>query len=186
MGLNEQWKPIPGYESYSASSNGRIRRNRGPDSKGYIWKEHYLSQQMNRFGYMSVALCKNGKVHRMFVHRAVMLAFVGECPNGYQVNHIDENKINNRIENLEYVTPKENANHGTHIERIAAKLRKGGVYQYTKDGELVNVFKSIRDVNESTGYDASNVAKVCRGKMKSAYGFIWKYGNDVQGDADGE
>lgn len=175
----EIWKDVPGYENYSVSNFGRVKRKRCANQRGFMMDERMVTLQTNKWGYIKAALIKDKKVKLMSVHRLVMAAFVGECPEGLQVNHIDEDKTNNHLDNLEYVTPYQNLHHGTCLARGALKRRKGGVYQYTLDGELVNVYETLPDMKRRTGYDSSNVASVCRGKWKSAYGYTWKYGKDV-------
>jgi hypothetical protein len=112
----EIWKPIPGYEGiYEASSLGRIRSlNRKEKVKGgcvRFRESKILTPRRNnlRGGYLELQLCKEGKSRTFKVHRLVMLAFAGEPPEGKtEVDHIDGDRENNRIENLEYVSKKEN------------------------------------------------------------------------------
>lgn len=105
--MDEKWIPIlDGL--YEASDLGRIRRAR-PGRKTWIGKE--LKAHMLPKGYMQVLPTVNGKNRNMYVHRLVANAFIGPCPEGYEVNHIDGNKANNRADNLEYVTRKGNVQH---------------------------------------------------------------------------
>ncbi len=104
----ERWLPVPGHESrYEISDKGRVRgileKNR---CKGGI-----LKPQKSRGGYRQVGLHahKFAPVHSYAIHRLVMLAFVGPCPKGHQVNHIDYDRTNNALENLEYLTPQQNS-----------------------------------------------------------------------------
>ena len=105
----ENWRQIPNYEGwYDISDLGNVRRMKGFGKITFVGR---LLKPQVRFGYHIVSLYKNGVQQNNRVHRLVMAAFVGPCPNGMQVNHIDGNKSNNRLENLEYVTQSENAIH---------------------------------------------------------------------------
>lgn len=104
----EEWRPVVGYEAlYSVSSYGRIRRD-APGPRTYPGK--ILKVQHNGRGYLHVQLSKNNRQRHIPVHRLVAAAFLGPA-NGLQVNHMDLNKSNNRLDNLEYVTHSENMQH---------------------------------------------------------------------------
>jgi len=115
-----------------------------------------------------------GKQKNHYVHRLVMETFIGECPDGCEVNHIDENKANNNISNLEYVTHKTNINYGSNIQRRTSKQSKP-VAQYSCEGELIAEFSSTVDAEKETGIWHNNISKVCKGKAKTAGGFVWRY-----------
>jgi hypothetical protein len=90
----EEWRE---YKGYQVSNHGNVKNKNGSLKK----------LQTDRIGYKRVAICDNG-VKLMKVHRLVLLVFIGECPEGYECDHIDRNKENNRLENLRWVTPHEN------------------------------------------------------------------------------
>lgn len=115
----EIWKAIPGYESYEISNMGNVKSIDRVSSNGRKLKGKMRAQAKGTDGYLLVALCKDGKTKSFSVHKLVMLAFIGKPPQGYEVNHIDENKLNNQLSNLEYVTRLENCNHGTRNKRIS-------------------------------------------------------------------
>lgn len=127
--------------------------------------------QDKKTNYCRVRLSKNGKVKTYYVHRIVWESVNGKIPKQYQINHIDENKSNNSIDNLELLTPIENINYGTHTKRSALKRSKT-VYQYTLDGILINVWTSIAECRRN-GYN--NVCNCCNGKSKTASGYKWSY-----------
>lgn len=105
----EVWKPVNGFEGYyEVSNHGRIRRIAGYQS---TYKGRLLSLSPNSTGYPQITLSRPGKRKKMFVHRVVARAFLGPCPEGCEVNHIDGDKANNFASNLEYVTPSENRQH---------------------------------------------------------------------------
>ena len=163
----EWWKDIPGYEGkYQASTKGRIRNSR----TGRI-----LALHPNR-GYLKIGIMKDGKRRYYRVHRLVWEAFNGQIPDGYEINHINENKLDNRLENLSLLTRKENINWGTHTERAAIGHYKM-VMQYDKEGNLVREWESVKSIEEETGWKKGFIANCCRElpHHKTAYGFIWRY-----------
>lgn len=125
----EVWKQIDGFEDYyQVSSEGKVRsldrlvRNGTGSVK--LMKSKVLKPQMNKNGYLLVNLWKDSKQIHYLVHRLVYEAFHGKRPEGMEINHIDEDKSNNSIKNLNLMTHKENANWGTCIERRAKKTLK--------------------------------------------------------------
>lgn len=169
--MKEIWKPIPNYENiYEASNFGRIRSVNRIDTNGRKRIGKILKPKIERTGYLRVALFNGGKRKEYKVHRLVMLAFVGECPYGLQVNHKDENKRNNMLANLEYVTPKENTNYGTAQERCHASTKKPVLCVNT--GTFYN---SIREASRNTCVDNGDISRVCRGIQKTAGGYKWEF-----------
>lgn len=180
----EEWKDIPGFEGlYQASNLGRVkslkRFRKGENDCLVSVKERILKPQLNHRGYYRVALCKNSKLKAYRVNRLVYEAFNGSIPEGLQVNHINEIKTDNRLENLNLMTHKENCNWGTGIERRAKKQINGKcskpVLQYDLNDNLVKEYPSIRQVERETGFANQNIINCCKGKLKQAYGYIWKY-----------
>jgi hypothetical protein len=111
--MNETWLPVIGYEGlYEVSDLGRVRRAINAPESPYTKRGYVLKPILAAYGYYNVSLCDaTGKRKAFRVHRLVMITFVGPRPNGYEVNHIDANKSNNALSNLEYVTPAENLKH---------------------------------------------------------------------------
>lgn len=114
----EEWKDIKGYEGlYQASKHGRVKSLDRVDSRGHKRKEKIITLCVDKDGYMNVNLSKNGKMKSFRVHRLVLSAFVGVCPERMQGCHNDGNPANNRLENLRWGTHKENISdkklHGT-------------------------------------------------------------------------
>ena len=166
----EKWKPIKGYEGlYEVSDFGRIKSTRRQGAPG---GEKKLTE--NQDGYLRVKLCKDGIDRRFMVHRVVYEAFVGGIPDGREINHIDENKKNNRLCNLEVVTHVENVRHGTGIERMKNGHKKP-VNQYTLDGEFVARYPSIKEAGENTTANRCNICWCCQGNISSAGGYLWEY-----------
>lgn len=122
--LPEQWVQVPGYENtYSVSNLGRVHS---------IRQRICLKPGINSEGYMNVVFCVGGKPKTFRLHRIVAEAFFGRCPLGMEINHKDGDKLNNRLSNLEFVTPKENTAHSFRLGK-----RRGLI-----DRESVNELKS--------------------------------------------
>lgn len=180
MDKKEIWLPVKGYEGlYEVSSLGRVRSIVNDKSR----KTKVLSPGDNGIGYLQVGLFKNGKRKHFKVHRLVAQAFLPNWFEEPEVNHRDENKHNNHIDNLEWCEHKYNCNHGTRNERIITngKLSKP-VLQYTKSGEFVKEWNSTNETIRS-GYKQANVCACCNGKLKSYKGYIWKYKNSEKQSA---
>ena len=107
-------------------------------------------------------------------HRFVAELFIPNPNNLPQINHKNEIKTDNRVENLEWCDNKYNINYGSGIIRRAQSLSKT-VYQYTKDGQFVAKYPSLSEVERQLGYKKQSISNCCKGKIKTAYGFIWSY-----------
>lgn len=121
MMQKEIWRPIEGYEGlYEISNLGKIKSNFRQGST-----TDFLKISNNGNGYMMVRLCKNGKAKKYYLHRLLAQTFIDNPEDKPQVNHINENRSDNRLENLEWVTQKENNNHGNHNLNSAISKRSG-------------------------------------------------------------
>ena len=166
--IEEIWRDIKGFEGiYQVSNLGRVK-------SFYRLKEKILKPKLAHNGYCRVGLCKNSIGKFYMIHRLVWEAFNGQIPEGLQVNHINEIKSDNRLSNLNLMTPKENMNWGTGIER-RAKKRSKVVLQFDLNDNLVKEYPSINQVERETGFAFQNIYACCKGKRKTAYGYIWKY-----------
>lgn len=163
--MSEAWKDIPGYENlYRVSSDGQVWSCRS---------SKVLKLRETKAGYFRAHLSKGGCAKDLAIHRLVATAFLPNPHNLPQVNHKDENKANNRAENLEWCTLRDNINHGTCIERTHQKQRKK--VECVETGEI---YDSVTDVHKKHGHSLSFIAAACRGEKKTAYGLHWKYLED--------
>lgn len=174
--MEEIWKDIEGYEGlYQVSNMGRVRSLR---------KNIILRQSITN-GYEKAALYKNKKGYKYFlIHRLVANAFIPNPDNLPQVNHKDENKLNNCVDNLEWCTQEYNINYGTGIARRTQLFNTNGklskpVLQYTLEGIFIKEWKSTMDVQRNLGFEHANISRCCRGKQSYAYGYIWKYKKEM-------
>ena len=158
------------YEGlYKVSNLGRILSLNYKRTGRVELMEHSYDGQ----GYLQVTLCKNKETKKCYVHRLVAETFITNPENLPEVNHIDENKENNRVDNLEWKSPKDNCNHGTRNERIAKTLSKK-VLQLSLTGELIREWESTRECGRN-GFAQSHVAECCNGKLPHYKGFRWEY-----------
>lgn len=144
---------------------------------GRIWsykRNKFLKPKSNGKGYQQVKLSDNeGKVKNYQVHRVVYEAVTGEpIPEGMQINHRSEVKTENMISNLELVSPKQNINYGSGIERRAkAQSKQVGAF---KKGELAMTFQSLAEAQRN-GFSQSGISECCNGKRKTHKGYEWRY-----------
>ena len=160
----EEWRDIIGYEGlYEVSNTGKVRST----TTGKIKK---LST--NKGGSLYTTLWKNGDQKIKLVHRLVVEAFIKNSNNLLEINHKDENKLNNNVDNLELCTHKYNCNYGNRNKKVADKLSipvlacKNNSYMY---------FNSIREASRILKIDASHIVKCCKSLRKTAGGCTWKY-----------
>lgn len=123
---NEIWKDIYGYENlYQISNLGRVKSLFGWNGHKYVKREKILKLNKTADGYSKVSLFDNTKRKQLYIHRLILSVFYPVINmNELQVNHIDENKNNNNIENLEWVTSEQNVNHGTRNQRASLSMSK--------------------------------------------------------------
>lgn len=164
----EEWTHINGFDDlYIISNLGRVKSFHN----GY-WKS--LKPGKTKKGYLNVILCKNGKETSYQVHRLVALHFITNPENKPEVNHIDENKQNNTVWNLEWMTSKENNNHGTRNERLSKKVSCYDIIS----GVFIQEFGSIRhacyELKKPTSH-GSAIVRCCKGNQNTSCGYRWSY-----------
>jgi len=144
--MEEVWRPVDGYEGlYEVSNLGRVR------TLPKIWyngKNHATKQSkpsvllkgsVTIYGYACVQLSKNGRVHGKMVHRLVADAFLPKTKDKNQVNHIDGNKINNKLQNLEWCTAKENTDHAIKIGLKVSKKGEGSTCCKLSEADVIRI-----------------------------------------------
>lgn len=176
--INEIWKDIKGYEGlYQVSNFGRIKSlERFTDHKStgiVLQKEKIIKQRIN-YGYCYVNLCKESKIKGFRVHRLVAEAFIPNPNSLKQVNHKNEIKTDNRVENLEWCTCKYNINYGTGIKRRKNKLSKP-ILQFDMGNNFIKKWASISEIERVLKIPNPNIIKCCKGLRNKAGGYIWKY-----------
>lgn len=174
---DEEWKTIDGYENkYMVSNLGRVKSLNYKHTK----KICLLSLITGNKGYLYVTLNKNGKHKNFFVHRLVAKAFIPNYNNLPTVNHIDECKTNNRVENLEWASYKENNLYGNHYKKVSESQRNDPrkskrIVQYDLLGNFIKEWESAKEIQRKLKINNSNVIQNCKGNVKSAGGFVWRY-----------
>jgi hypothetical protein len=178
----EIWKDIPKYEGYYQISNfGRVKSLK----RKYRLKEKILKLVNDSKGYFQIYLCKDNKNKFMFIHRLVLLAFVGK--SNLECNHKNFIRSDNRLENLEYVTAKENIQYSFKNGRYENRKNayktgllnnnhsKKKVNQYDLKNNLIATFDSLMEANKKTGIHFSNIFACCLGKYKTSGNFKWEF-----------
>ena len=171
--MKEIWKPIEGYDGdYEASNIGRVKS---------IKSNKMLKPMKKRTGYYAVGLYKNAIRKYVSLHRVVAIAFIGNPPEGKdQINHIDGDKANNSVQNLEWCNQSENLAHSFNIGlrdynmmRLIETNRRP-VKQYDMNGEFIKEWYSMSEAARSLNISVSNICNCCKGLIKSVGGYKWE------------
>lgn len=169
------WKIISDFPNYKVSDSGEVFS---------IKRGILLKPSISKFGYARVTLYKdNGEKHKIMVHRLVAKAFIPNPNELEQVNHINENKLDNTVSNLEWCTSSYNVNFGSRNGVVSEKLRKIKNETTAKPinqinietNEIVRTWTSIREIERELGIPHSNIYACCTGKRKTRNGYKWRY-----------
>lgn len=179
--MNEIWKTIEDYPNYQVSNMGRVKslERNVVKGKGGLYKieEKILKSIKKRDGYLMVNLSKEGKQKTCLIHRLVASTFLDNPNNLFEVNHIDEDKTNNRADNLEWCSREYNCNYGTRNKRISIPI-----LQLSLDGKLIRKWNSAREVERELNIAHNQITACCkkRKNYKSAGGYKWGYADDYE------
>ena len=182
--MREEYRDIKGWEGlYQVSNKGNVKslERTVRSGKGYrVTKEIILKPKKTISGYLYVGLWKESKVKRHYIHRLVAEAFLENTENLSEINHIDENKENNCVENLEWCSSKYNCNHGTRNRRIAEantnhpKMSKP-VIAISKESGLILEYPSTHEASRQLGIAQQSIVECCKGRLKTSGSFYWMY-----------
>lgn len=163
----ETWKVVQGFELYSISNLGRLKiKQRSGTYK-------ICPQQITDRGYYYYKLKGQCKKYKMRIHRLVAMAFLPNINNYEQVNHINGNKSDNRVENLEWCSNSMNIEH--RIQVLGFKSGKKAVQKLSLNGEVIKEYISLQEAAKDNNCSKANISSVCNGRMKTSAGFKWKY-----------
>ena len=179
--MKEEWKDIKGFEGkYKVSNTGKVlslhfRKKNNP---------RLLKHTLSRLGYWTVSICGKDRL----VHRLIAEAFIPNPENKPHIDHINTITTDNRIENLRWVTPKENLHNPITFERrrkimkalfgnkfgVEAHVHKK-VYQYSLDGKFIKEWLCMSDACRYYKIDSGSITRCCQGKYNAVGGFQWRY-----------
>lgn len=193
----EIWKPVVGYEGlYEVSNLGNVKAVEkivGHPTGQCRRPEKMIKLQNNSYGYYVVNLSKDGKPHTKGVHILVAEAFLEKPEGKCEVDHINRNRKDNRVENLKWCTHKENMNNANTIQfmkedpnksksaymALASKIYNGSpqapktVHQYTLDGKYVATYTSLKDAESATGINHNSISRILNKFDYKAGKYIW-------------
>ena len=176
MNNTEIWKDIKGYEGlYQVSNLGNVKSL----SRYHHKKEQILKPNLKNDGYYETTLLKNGKPKWIRTHRLVAMAFIPNLENKPQINHKDGNKLNNCVENIEWVTNQENIDHAIKmgLEKLNGHENPNTkpIDQYDLNGNFIKHWKCIKYAADKLKIHQSKISMACNNHIKTAGGYIWKF-----------
>jgi hypothetical protein len=177
----EIWKDIPGYKgAYQASSFGNIKslsRITYCANRELPIKERILRPYKMKSGYLAISLRSCLKTRTFLIHRLIAITFIPNPENKPEVNHKNGVKSDNRVIELEWVTPKENGQHAKNVLGLnpegALNRRSKMVLQVSLDGFLQNIYDSINQAAKQNNIAVGHISDVMIGKRRQAGGFVW-------------
>lgn len=183
----EEWKDIEGYEGlYEISNLGRVRSLDRivvySNGRKYFYKGEILKLKVDKYGYNIISFCKNGKHKTYTIHRLVASAFIPNTENKSCIDHINTIKTDNRVENLRWVTNKENMNNPLTLNKYFGKSNHNSrsVFQFNKNMELIKKWDTIKDASKNLNINQSCISMCCSGKRNKSGGYKWGYVEDYE------
>jgi len=175
---NEIWLNIKVGNGYQVSNYGRVKKLKKYTINKYGTKRYQseiiLKPKQDTGGYLRTHLFINNESKLFSIHRLVADCFLPNLENKPQVNHINGIKTDNNVENLEWVTAKENKFHATHVLKI--KLKKKSVVMIDcESNKRIEEFNSIKDAHRKYGFLPGNIVSCCKKRLKTAYKYKWEY-----------
>lgn len=164
----EKWKVMKEHNNYEISNYGKVRNKK----TGRIRKT-----TINNKGYEQIIVYINKKPKTYYIHRLVASNFI-ENPNNYkEVNHLDENKLNNNVNNLEWCNGEYNLHYGTRVNRILKTKEPTfkQIIQKDRHGNIIKIWKNIIEIQKNTKFNKQCIHYCCSGRLKTSGGYIWEY-----------
>ena len=184
--MEEIWKDIKGYEGiYQVSNMGRIKSLNRCDSNNHLLYGKLLKPEKTIYGYHQITLCKNGKTQKYKIHRLVCTHFLPNPENKPYIDHINCNRTDNRVENLRWVTHKENMNNPLTTQKIGnanSRTHKKPIIQFSNNCDYIKLWKSATDIERELGISKVSVGACCKNKPHhlTAGGYKWGYAEDYE------
>lgn len=180
----EIWKDIKGYESfYQVSNYGRVkslkRKRKGRNGFDVNVREKLLKHKINRYGYVTYSICKYSKIKQFTSHRLVAITFLENEYNLPQINHINGNKLDNNVNNLEWCDNQHNMKEAYRLGLSKARKSKDNSLSKKvckiKNGVIVKQYDSLTDASLDNKVVKSAISNCLKGRSKSCCGFDWSY-----------
>lgn len=178
--VKEIWKDVKDFEKlYQVSNFGNIRSLNKLDTLGRKVTGKLMKPIRRKDGYFDITLRKNNIQKHYLLHRLIAITFIENKNNYKEINHKDENKTNNNINNLEWCNRSYNINYGKANDKRRNKLinnkRSKKVLQFNLNNELINTFNSLNEVKRQLNYSISGISQCCNGERKTSHNYIWRY-----------